>query len=90
VKTDETPNGLYEVFSSVFLHLSVSYIHGEHAFAMEGKSEVTTRIFGYIQYIPRNNMYPVCIQWVLATMTTLVNRGVLVPCDNKATRLHGY
>ena len=68
----------------------MSYIHGEHAFAMEGKSEVTTRIFGYIQYIPRNNKYPVCIQWVLTTMTTLVNRGVPVPCDNKATGLLGY
>ena len=35
-------------------------------------------------------MYPVCIQWVLTTMTTLVNRGVPVPCDNKATGLLGY
>jgi len=77
----KTPNSLDRGFSSVFLHLSVSYIHGEYAFAMEGKSDVTTRIFGYIQYIPRNDKYPVCIQWwILTTMTTLVNRGVLMTC----------
>ena len=52
-------------------------------------SDTTTRIFGYIQYISRNDKYPICILWVLTTMTTLVNRGVLVTCDIKATgRLH--
>ena len=43
-------------------------MHGECAFAMEGKSDVTTRIFDYIQYIPRNDMYPICILWVLTTI----------------------
>ena len=43
-------------------------MHGECAFAMEGKSDVTTRIFGYIQYISRNDKYPICIMWLLTTM----------------------
>jgi len=34
----------------------------------------TTRIFGYIQYVSRNDKYPVFILWALTTMTTLVNR----------------
>jgi len=31
-------------------------------------SDVSTRIFGYIQYISRNDKDPICILWVLATM----------------------